>query len=135
MCLWNDFSTVRKSIRVIKTLIAIGMNAQETEKRETDSFHSLSIIGKIRCELYKSDTPGLEILVKGSELEDVITELRKAGIQFEIVTIKTDPEMEREVRAYVKVIEKGHKRAANSKLLFKAQKPDLLDRAFNKEEN
>lgn len=80
-------------------LISIGMYAQETEKRETGSFHSLSIIGKIRCELYKADTPGMEILVKGSALENVITENDNGELSFRLKT-STPKDAEVKIKLY-----------------------------------
>ncbi len=75
--------TLRKTVmKTLKTILfisglllfSLSNYAQETEKREIDNFHSVSIIGKIRCELYKAETPGLEVVLKGVEFENVITE-------------------------------------------------------------
>lgn len=60
---------------------------------------------------------------KKKALCGIISELKKAGIPFEIVTIKTDPKTEKEVRDYVMGIEEAHKRAAKSKLIFKTTVP------------
>lgn len=49
--------------------------------------------------------------------------LEKSGIPFKIVKIKIDPKIEKDVHDYVMGIEEAHKRAANSKLVFKEQVP------------
>jgi hypothetical protein len=66
------------------------------------------------------------------EICDIISEFRKRGIPFKMVTIEFNPKIEKEVFDYVMRIERAHKRAATgkSKLIFKAQSPILSDRAF-----
>ena len=54
---------------------------------------------------------------------DIMNELKKRGIPFKIVKIKTDPKIEKAVRDYVMKIEEAHKKAANSKLHFGASIP------------
>jgi len=51
---------------------------------------------------------------------DIIELLKKSGIPFKIVKIKFDPEIERQVKNYVMRIEEAHRRAAESRLRFKA---------------
>ena len=52
--------------------------------------------------------------------KDLLELLRKSGLPFKVVKIKIDPEIEREVNKYVQSIEEAHRRAAKSKLRFKA---------------
>ena len=55
-------------------LISTTIFSQESEMRETDDFYAVSVIGNIRCELYKAEKPGLELIVKGTGFDNIITE-------------------------------------------------------------
>lgn len=86
-----------KNILLIFGLLLISLSnyAQKTEKRELDNFHSVSIIGKIRCELYKAETPGLELILKRTEFENVITENENGELS---LRLKTNTAKDAEVR-------------------------------------
>ncbi len=45
---------------------------------------------------------------------------KKSGIPFQIVKIRIDPKIQKQVRDYVLNIEEAHRRAAKSKLCFDA---------------
>ncbi|MCF8378545.1 MAG: DUF2807 domain-containing protein [Bacteroidales bacterium] len=80
-------------------MIGIGIFAQETEKREIESYHSISIIGKIRCELYKSEKAGLEVIAKGTDLANVITENVDGTLSLRLKT-STPKEAEIKIKLY-----------------------------------
>jgi hypothetical protein len=55
--------------------ITLILNAQETITRPLSSFHGLIVTGKMRVELYKSDTSRLELSVNNAEAENLISEV------------------------------------------------------------
>jgi hypothetical protein len=57
------------------TLITLVSGAQETITRSLPSFHGLSVTGKMRVELYKSDTSRLELSVSNAPAENLISEV------------------------------------------------------------
>ncbi len=54
--------------------ISTTLFSQESEIRETDNFYALSVVGNIRCELYKAEKPSIELIVKGTGFDNIITE-------------------------------------------------------------
>ncbi len=78
MAIENKYRHMKKikSILVIISLLLISSFSfsQESEKRDVDNFYSVTVIGNIRCELYKAEKPGLELIIKGTGFENIITE-------------------------------------------------------------
>jgi len=78
---------------IIKTWITLGILfaaitafAQETISRKIDSFNSISVTGKIRVELFKSDNPNIEITLKDLPPENVITEVKNEKLNIRLKT-------------------------------------------------
>ena len=81
-------STFKQSFIVIGFLmISFVAGAQETIVRNMSAFHSLSVIGKMRVELYKSDTSRVEFTVGNVPAENLITELTDSVLS---IRLKTD---------------------------------------------
>ena len=72
--------------------------SQESEKRDIDNFYSVTVIGNIRCELYKAEKPGLELVVKGAGFESIITENDAGRLS---LRLKTNTPKDAEVKILV----------------------------------
>ena len=68
-------------------MITLITNAQETVTRALPAFHSLSTMGKMRVELYKSDTARAELTVSNASAEYIITEVKDSTLS---IRLKTD---------------------------------------------
>jgi hypothetical protein len=67
--------------------ITILSSAQETISRSLPGFHGINAIGKMRIELYKSDTSRVELLVSNVPATNVITEVTDSTLN---IRLKTD---------------------------------------------
>jgi len=76
-------------------LISTTLFSQESEIRETDNFYAVSVIGNIRCELYKAEKPGIELIVKGTGFDNVITENDAGRLS---IRLKTNTPKQAEVK-------------------------------------
>ena len=88
-------------IKILKSFLFIALvtvqgslSAQETVKRDLGNFTAVSVSGKIRTELYKSDTSGLFIQTNGTTPEYVITQ--NDGRELSI-RLKTDTPKDAEI--------------------------------------
>lgn len=68
-------------------LISVFANSQDTITRNLDPFESLSIIGKMRVELYKSDTVRAELILLNTPADNIITEVSQNALS---IRLKTD---------------------------------------------
>jgi len=68
-------------------LVSFVSQAQETVVRSLTSFHSVNVVGKMRVELYKSDTSRVEFTVSNVPAENLITEVTDSVLS---IRLKTD---------------------------------------------
>jgi len=81
-------SKLRNTILISLFLIStFTLNAQELVTRSLSPFHSISVIGKMRVELYKSDTVRVEFTVSNVPAENLITEVTDSVLS---IRLKTD---------------------------------------------
>jgi len=71
---------------------------QNTERRDAGDFHSISVTGKIRVELYPSGERFIEVIAGGTEAVNVITEIREKEL-----AIRLKPNTPKEADIKVKV--------------------------------
>lgn len=90
-------TSICNSIISIFLLISLPLSAQNKETREIVAFTGITATGNIRVELFPSDKNYLEIEVKGTEMENVITEI--ANNEFNIRMKTSTP---KEARVLVK---------------------------------
>jgi hypothetical protein len=84
---YNKMKAVLKSVFTISILIISNMCfAQETFIRKIDSFSGISLSGNIRVELYKSDTSGIEIILKDLPVGNLITEVKSGKLNIRLKT-------------------------------------------------
>jgi hypothetical protein len=81
-----------KSIRHIFLLLSfltihLVSNAQETITRALPDFHGLSVMGKMRVELYKSDTSRIDLIISNMAAENLISEVKDSVLS---IRLKTD---------------------------------------------
>ncbi len=67
--------------------IAITASAQESFSRKLPAFNGISAIGKMRVEIYKSDTTGVELVLSNVAPENIITEVTDNALS---IRLKTD---------------------------------------------
>lgn len=78
----------RQSISILCfILFSLSAVAQEPVTRLLPSFSSLSVIGKMRVEIYKSDTTRVELLVSNAPAENIITDISDSTLN---IRLKTD---------------------------------------------
>ena len=94
-----------------KTLLSFALSflslvvfSQESETRDIKDFNSIQVIGKIRCEIYPSNSEKVEIISKGSELSNVLTEKEGRVLNIRLKT-NTPADADIKVKVYHKTIE------------------------------
>ncbi len=94
----------------IKSFLIIGLlaytlmlGAQDTITRSLTPFQSLSIIGKMRAELYKSDTSRIELFASDQLAENIITEVKNNTLSVRLKT-DTDKNAVIKVKVYYSVL-------------------------------
>jgi len=68
-------------------LVSFVSQAQETVVRNLTAFHSVNVVGKMRVELYKSDTSRVEFTVSSVPAENLITTVTDSVLN---IRLKTD---------------------------------------------
>jgi len=68
-------------------MITLVSSAQETITRTLPAFHGLSVMGKMRVELYKSDSSRVILSVSNASAENIITEVKDSLLN---IRLKTD---------------------------------------------
>jgi hypothetical protein len=71
----------------ISTIVFLVSSAQETIIRPLPGFYGLSVLGKMRVELYKSDTSRVEFSIDKSPSENLITEVKDSVLS---IRLKSD---------------------------------------------
>jgi hypothetical protein len=72
-----DMTPFKRSFLLIGLMIiALLSSAQETITRSLPAFHRLSAMGKMRVELYKSDSSRIEVSVSNAPATNLITEVK-----------------------------------------------------------
>jgi hypothetical protein len=79
-------------------LMAFNVSAQEPLVRNLGDFAGLSVTGSIRAEIWSSEQPYVEVLMKGTSADNVITEIKSGVLS---VRLKTNTPKEAEVTVKV----------------------------------
>ncbi|MCB8995256.1 MAG: DUF2807 domain-containing protein [Bacteroidales bacterium] len=75
------------SVILFISLLSSGLNAQDTISRNIPDFHSLNVMGKMRVELYKSESCRAELILYKVPSENIITEVTNGSLS---IRLKTD---------------------------------------------
>lgn len=94
---------ILKNILFISGLLLISFS-NYAQKTEIDNFHSVSIIGKIRVELYKDEVPALEVILNKADIENVITENEDGELSLRLKT-NTPKDAEVKIKLYYTQLE------------------------------
>ena len=78
--------------------ISMGSGAQNLITRTLPEFHNISIMGKMRVELYKSDTSRIEFSITDAPAENLITEVKNNILS---IRLKTDTNKNSVIRVLV----------------------------------
>ncbi len=80
-------NSIRNSFLLTAMLIfTLTLGAQEVIIRSLDPFQSLSAMGKMRLELYKSDTARIELFVSEQIADNIISEIKNNALSLRLKT-------------------------------------------------
>lgn len=94
---------MKTNIPAIFILFLIGLNdpvnSQDGVNRNLKDFNSLSVTGKMRVELYKSDSPSVLLEISGTSEDNIITEIKDSTLSLRLKT-DTDKNAVIKVKVY-----------------------------------